>query len=220
METKKITLSGIFAALTFVVTYVTGSIIKTPVPGGYLNVGDAVIFLAGLLYGPLVGFIAGSIGSSLSDIALGSPHFAPGTFFIKGIEGLLVGIAFYNFRNKIKLFSILVIIIGLVALTFSVFGLFNFSLDSDQRNSLIAFSIIGIAFFITGISGNIAKNNDDLIAIYSMILGGIEMVVGYYLYEFFILKYVAILEVPFNALQATITLIVAYIIYKSIRRIS
>lgn len=218
MKTKDITLSGVFAALTFVVTFLTGEV-RTPLSGGYLNVGDAVIFLAGLLYGPYVGFIAGSVGSSLSDIVYGSTNFAPGTFFIKGIEGLLVGIAFHNFRNEKKLFSILIIIAGLSALAFSVFGLMNFSLDNDQRNSLVAFSIIGIAFFIMGISGNITRENDDIIAIYSMILGGIEMVVGYYLYEYFILKYIAILEVPLNALQAVISLIVAYIIYKSIKRI-
>ena len=45
----------------------------------------------GLNVRPTVGALAGAIGSSLADILLGYSHWAPWTFVIKGLEGLIAG---------------------------------------------------------------------------------------------------------------------------------
>lgn len=217
---KKISIAALFAALTFVVTYITG-FIRTPLPGGYLNVGDAVIFISGILFGPSVGFVAGSIGSSLSDLLYGSVNFAPGTFVIKGIEGLLVGLIFNSLKERKNILSILISVIGIIAISFSFFAFQQPNLTSDNINSLYAFSIIGFSFLILGVVGGfVNKFRNDILAIYSMIVGGIEMVLGYYLYETFILQYAALLEVPLNALQAAVSVVVAFIILKALRRTS
>jgi uncharacterized membrane protein len=63
-----------------------------PVVKGYINIGDTVVLLSGLVFGPAVGAAAGAIGSSLADLLLGYAYWAPWTFVIKGLEGLLAGL--------------------------------------------------------------------------------------------------------------------------------
>jgi uncharacterized membrane protein len=96
-STKKIVLSGLLIALVFLATYFTK--IPTPLPGGYFNLGDAVIMLAAAFLGPIGGLIAGGVGSALADLAYGALLFAPITFVVKGIEGLAVGLLISKMRR-------------------------------------------------------------------------------------------------------------------------
>ncbi len=64
--------------------------IPIPATSGYFNLGETLIYVAALLFGPFVGAAAGA-GATIAD-ALVAPQYAPGTFTIKAIEGLLVGI--------------------------------------------------------------------------------------------------------------------------------
>jgi len=67
-------------------------IVRIPNPmGGYFNVGDVMIFVAALAFGPLVGGAAGGLGSAVADI-IGFPLFAVPTLIIKGLEGLIAGL--------------------------------------------------------------------------------------------------------------------------------
>ena len=67
-------------------------IVRIPNPmGGYFNVGDVMIFVAALTFGPLVGGAAGGLGSAIADI-IGFPLFAVPTLIIKGLEGLVAGL--------------------------------------------------------------------------------------------------------------------------------
>lgn len=83
------TLSAVAIALVFVSTF----IFQLPIAatGGYFNFGDIAIFILALTFGPVIGGISGSIGSSLSDLLGGFGIFAPFTFVIKGLEGFLAG---------------------------------------------------------------------------------------------------------------------------------
>ena len=83
-------------ALTAVMTAATTAVtmlISVPFPPtrGYLNLGDVMVMLSGLLFGAGVGGFAGGVGSALSDALLGYGYFAPLTLLIKGIEGFLTG---------------------------------------------------------------------------------------------------------------------------------
>ena len=66
--------------------------IYNPTTKGYFNIGDAMVFTSALLFGPFVGFSSGGVGSALADIISGYSVFAPITFVVKGVEGLLAGI--------------------------------------------------------------------------------------------------------------------------------
>ncbi len=91
MKTRDVTAAAIFAALTFVVTWYPLAHIPIPATKGYFNLGEVVIYLAAIAFGPPVGAIAGAVGSALADVAAAAPQYAAFTFVIKGIEGYLVG---------------------------------------------------------------------------------------------------------------------------------
>jgi uncharacterized membrane protein len=90
-EAKQLVQVGIiaaFATLAFIGTLT----IRIPIPatGGYFNLGDTFVMIAGLLYGPLVGCLVGMIGPAAAD-AVGFPSFILATAIVKGFEGLAVG---------------------------------------------------------------------------------------------------------------------------------
>ncbi len=85
-----ISMIGIFTALNFAITYWVQ--IPIPATGGYINIGDVAVMFTALLFGPIIGGIAGGLGPMLADIF--SPYiiYAPATLVIKGIEGFLIGL--------------------------------------------------------------------------------------------------------------------------------
>jgi len=89
MKTRDLAAAAIFAALTFVVTRYT--VVPIPATRGFFNLGEVVIYVAALTYGPFVGMVAGGLGSALADVAAGYGYYAPFTLVIKGVEGLIVG---------------------------------------------------------------------------------------------------------------------------------
>lgn len=89
MQTKKLTIAALFIALTCVATMVIN--IPIPATNGYLNLGDSMVILSGMLFGRYFGGLTGGIGSALADLLLGYAHFAPVTLIVKGIEGLIAG---------------------------------------------------------------------------------------------------------------------------------
>ncbi|MFW9952743.1 MAG: ECF transporter S component [Candidatus Thorarchaeota archaeon] len=105
-------LTAIFAALIYVVT----AFIAIPVPatGGYINLGDILVMFTALLFGPIVGGLAGGIGSMLADIL--SPYYiyAPATLIIKGIEGFIIGLISNPRENvsRISYMDIIAVLIG------------------------------------------------------------------------------------------------------------
>ena len=90
MNVRTTTLFALLIALTTVATMVVQ--IPTPPTQGYINVGDSMIYVSALLFGPLAGLLAGGIGSALADWLTGYGQFAPYTLVIKGLEGLVVGL--------------------------------------------------------------------------------------------------------------------------------
>ncbi len=83
-DAKPLAFAALFAALCFVGTL----IVQIPAPlGGYLNIGDVFVLLAGWCLGPLYGGIAAAVGSALADI-VAFPLYAPATFIIKGLDAV------------------------------------------------------------------------------------------------------------------------------------
>ena len=85
-QIKQLSLAGVMAALVFVMTYVPK--IPVPVTGGYVHLGDGMIFLSVMLLGP-VGIAASAVGSALADLVGGYMTYLPATFLIKGAVALI-----------------------------------------------------------------------------------------------------------------------------------
>ena len=143
--TREIAISAIMASLVCAMTL----LIQFPVPAtqGFFNVGDAMVMAAALTFGPIVGFFAGGIGSSLADLIGGWYVWVPFTLVIKGLEGFLAG-------------SIMV-------------------LDDEDK----------------GVKKKIV----------AWIVAGSEMVIGYFLVQYYMYGLgAALTEMPFNILQMVV----------------
>ena len=57
-------ITAVFMALTCVATMV----VQIPIPLGYAHLGDSVILICAFFFGPVVGALAGGIGSAMADI--------------------------------------------------------------------------------------------------------------------------------------------------------
>jgi uncharacterized membrane protein len=158
----KIATATIFAALVATATLLF--VFPIPVTSGYFNLGETLIYVAALLFGPLVGAIAGG-GATVAD-ALVAIQYAPGTFVIKAIEGFLVGFLCKKINKKIL--------------------------------------------------------NLTLSASIAIVIGGFEMVLGYFLYETLVLSYpfaLAAVEIPFNVVQMLVGLAVAVPLMHAVLRV-
>ncbi len=100
METKKSNLNtvsydirnviqtGLLAALTFVAAWA----IHIPYGnGGVIHLGDSMIFLSAVLFGGKYAAVSGAIGMTIFDIFSGFSIWAPYTFVIKAVMGLIAG---------------------------------------------------------------------------------------------------------------------------------
>lgn len=75
---KGIVISGMFAAVVFVVT-----MLHIPTPTGYIHVGDTFIYLAASLMPLPFAAPCASIGAAMSDVASGYSYWAIPTLIIK-----------------------------------------------------------------------------------------------------------------------------------------
>ncbi len=107
---NQIALYGILMALTVLATMLVT--VPTIATQGYINLGDAIVLLSGMILGPGGGFVVGGLGSALADIILGYSYYAPFTLVIKGIEGAL-GVFLFRKILKEKNMSIPLVVAGI-----------------------------------------------------------------------------------------------------------
>jgi uncharacterized membrane protein len=62
-----------------------------PATSGYFNFGDAIVMTTALTFGPVIGAIAGGLGSGLADLLGGWYNWVIFTAVIKGAEGYIAG---------------------------------------------------------------------------------------------------------------------------------
>lgn len=93
---KKITLSGLLATLTFIMTRYFS--IPTAITGN-INIGDSIVLLCGLILGPLYGGLAAASGSAFADLVSPYAIYTPATFIIKGLVAVTVAVLFKKFKN-------------------------------------------------------------------------------------------------------------------------
>ncbi len=119
---KKLILAALFAALSCVATMS----IRIPTPGtsGYIHPGDAIVILSGVILGPVWGFLAGGIGSALSDLIGGYFIYVPITFVIKGLVALAAGLLYQKVGKNQKSRYIAVILSGVADIILVAGGYF------------------------------------------------------------------------------------------------
>ncbi len=211
-----IAITATFTALTFVATLISFSL---PLSHGYFNLGEVVVYIAALSFGPWVGAFAGGIGSMLSDMTLGYPQWAPWTFIIKGIEGLVVGFLYARLkRSKPSLEPIspknivsLLIFGFLSSASIIIFGVAFFA------DGLVFWIILSI-LMMAAIMLSVYYIKVNMYWIISSILAGmLIMVPGYFLAGwFFISGAGALTEIPINIIQCLVGMYLAIPVYQSL----
>ena len=89
-KTKRLALAGQLCGATLLLT-----LLSLPLPSGYgyVNLGDAGVFLCACLLPGGLGALAAGVGAALADLILGWAIYAPVTLLVKGLTALLAGLA-------------------------------------------------------------------------------------------------------------------------------
>ena len=234
MSPFNLTVTAVFTGLVCVATIIFS--IYIPATEGFFNIGESMVFLSALFFGPFVGAFAGGVGAALADLLLGFPHYAPATIIVKACEGAVVGALKkrnpkFSSRLNWKFFTA---ILGIIAgLLLSWVGTAYFSGEAELTlgtssfmlyvpaefwlflGGITAFSIVALGFLTDPEFGW---------TVFSVITGGFIMVLGYFLYQLFLIgplfniEVVAIVEIPVNIGQMIIGAAVALPIAKIIWR--
>ncbi len=232
MKVKTIVESVVFLALVFAATIIIQ--VYQPATGGYFNLGESVIYIAAMISTPLVAGIAGGVGASLADVVTGYGIFAPATLVIKFIEGYVAGILFRRFREikgsgafllrlsvGIIYFSVLTIV-GVRFLSGKVyFGPEGLSLEANIPYWF--WMVVAILSIIAVMPLAWLKRQKGAEPV-ALLLAALIMVVGYFLYEFFVSNpltdrppIAALAEVPLNISQGVIGATVALWVSRFLR---
>ena len=83
---KRMAAGAVGIALVFVST----RILQFPIPLGYAHLGNAMILILSVYFGPGVGMAAGGLGSALADLT-SFPQWTLPTLIIKTLMGLICG---------------------------------------------------------------------------------------------------------------------------------
>ncbi len=212
-KVRKLVLAGLMTALVYIATALLP---RLPIPftqGGYVHLGDSMIFIAAILLGWKYGAFVGGVGSALADILGGYAIWAIPTLIIKAIMGGVVGFMAHESKNPTikNAKSILSIIVsgGWILLGFylnnmlkTVFSDANLAntlieelklsgqealntLTSSVQTTLIA-TVIIIPLLIIGLFLYLSRKDKQVFSIYTLIgmtLGGLIMVTGYFIAE-------------------------------------
>ncbi len=226
--------TAIFTALVCAATMILS--IYVPATHGFFNIGEGMIFLTAILFGPFAGGIAGGLGSALADLFLGFGYYAPATLFIKGCEGAIVGILKERspkFRSKLhwRIFTILLGVIFGILLSWVGTTYYSGEVELTLGSSLFVFYMPAELWLALGIVTTLSVALLGLLAnpefgwiIFSVTTGGLVMVSGYFIYQMFLIfplfniEVIAIAEIPVNIGQMIIGAIVALPITKVVLR--
>ena len=227
-------ITALFTALVCIATVIFS--IYVPATSGFFNLGESMVFLSAILFGPFVGAFAGGVGSALADLLLGYPHYAGATLLIKACEGAVVGTLM---RKNPELTSrrywrTITLVLGVV--TGSLLGwvgtvYYSGELELTLGSSLFVFNVPTEFWLFLGILtaaciillGFFADPKFGW-TVFSVVAGGFTMVFGYFLYQRFLIyplfsiEAIAVLEIPFNIGQMIIGAAIALPISKVVSR--
>jgi len=94
--------AALLMALTVVVTAFGSVQVPKSLFGGYIHLGDTVVFLCAYFLGSWYGAAVGGLGGALSDLIVAAV-WAPGTLFIKAFMGLTAGLMFKKSKGTLSI---------------------------------------------------------------------------------------------------------------------
>ncbi|MDD4327653.1 MAG: ECF transporter S component [Eubacteriales bacterium] len=157
---RKIAYGGILTGLVLVATM----FLQMPNGlGGYINLGDGVIFASAILLGPFAGLV-GALGAATSDFLLAYGVYVPATFAIKGAMGLTAGIMLRSRKGDSYFFKALTFLIcevimvgGYFAFETMLFGL-SVSVPSIMPNIVQGVAGIAVGLALTPIMHKVIES--------------------------------------------------------------
>lgn len=237
--TMQLSMTAIFTALVFVATTVFS--VYVPQTRGFFNIGETMVFTTALLLGPFIGAFAGGVGSMIADLFLGYWYYAPATLIIKACEGGLVGLLSrrklkfvskaqweeFTFRSGLVL-GILLASIGSIYYSGSIE--LYLGIPPAQSPSLNLFipkelwyTIGALALILFAAAGYTFEPEFGWLT-FTILLGGLTMVTGYFVYQLFFIgplfsiPVIAVAEIPINIGQMLIGLVVSIPMVRTIWR--
>ncbi len=153
-QTRNLALTGVLAAVITILTAYVGHI-PIGINGGYIHLGDAIIYLAATLLPLPYALAAAVIGAGLADLFL-APMWLPATILIKALIVLLFThkeSKIINKRNIIAtVIAAVITVVGYFIAEYFIFGTWAVFFMSALPNliqavgSAVAFYAIGLAF--------------------------------------------------------------------------
>ncbi|MDT4761926.1 ECF transporter S component [Sphaerochaeta sp. PS] len=116
---------AVVAVLTAVVVVFT-MVVRIPTAKGYLNLCDVAICFIAFTFGPWSAFIAAGLGTALADLFSGYAQWAPISFVVHGLEGLLVAMIVRQ-KGSVTISPIVKLLAGLVCMATVSLGYFALS---------------------------------------------------------------------------------------------
>jgi uncharacterized membrane protein len=142
---RNVITAGLFAAVICVVTVATGAFMPKMSNGGYVNLGDSIIYMTAALINPVYAMFAAGIGSGLADLFLGAGVYILPTTIIKGLMGLIC--AFIAKEGKFSRYIIACVVGGLIMLG----GYFGFEAITVGVSVATANMLVNLIQFAGGI---------------------------------------------------------------------
>ncbi|MEM4718031.1 MAG: ECF transporter S component [Desulfurococcaceae archaeon] len=216
MNNKRLIECVVFTALVYATTIAIQ--VSQPATGGYFNLGESMIYLAALVTSPLVAGLAGGIGAALADLSTGYAIFAPGTLVIKLVEGVIAGLLVRKLRGIHGLYKAILtsgaytfsfIVIASVLWAGEVYigpeKWLKYELEPLHAEiPIVVWIIIGVLMGGLVLYALVYKRVSSG-EVYALAIAGSLMILGYFLYEYFISNPItgrdpiaAIAEVPIN----------------------
>jgi len=215
--------------------------IYVPATRGFFNVGETMIYVAALLFGPVIGSFAGGVGSALADLLLNYWYYAPATLVIKATEGAVVGYLGQRkpaFQSKhmwivftVAMGLIIQALLGIVGANFlSGTTELRIGIPPPENPNVIFFVPPLLWFVLGGIAGLSVSMTGFVVEpevgwlVSTTLAGGAIMVTGYFLYQQFLLfplfniGVFAPAEIPINICQMLIGVVVALPVVKILLR--
>ncbi len=243
-KTNKLVLTGLMTALVTVATMFL--MVPVPFTGGYIHLGDSMIFLSVLLLGWKRGGFAAGVGSMMADLFAGYANWAPWTLVIKLLMAVIMGICIEASQKNKKN------IVGVSFATAISWVGFNIALGNiissqalsnpdalvsgaelastsalpsfvDTVQSQIMVGALLIPLFLVISAIYMKRKNDIKIPMHvviSMTFAGLWMVFAYYIAGGVLYGNFAVsaFSVPWNMVQFLIGFVIAMVIYSALLR--